>query len=69
MGVLGIRRRTDVADEGNMNINTLSYLMAGLMGAGVMVLTDNWWYVVGVALYGFAMNLFGFADGLKRARK
>ena len=52
-----------------MNINTLSYLMAGLMGAGVMVLTDNWWYVIGVAAYGLVMNLLGFADGLKRARK
>ena len=69
MGALGCCCCIYAAGEGNMNINTLSYLMAGLMGAGVMVLTDNWWYVVGVALYGFAMNLFGFADGLKRGRK
>ena len=52
-----------------MNINTVSYLAAGAMGAGVMVLTDNLWYLAGVAVYGLVMNLLGFADGLKRARK
>lgn len=52
-----------------MNINAVSYLAAGAMGAGVMVLTDNWWYVIGVAAYGLVMNLLGFADGLKQARK
>ena len=69
MGALGCCCCIYAAGEGNMNINTLSYLMAGLMGAGVMVLTDNWWYVIGVAAYGLVMNLLGFADGLKRARK
>ena len=69
MGVLGCRCCIYAAGEDNMNINTLSYLAAGAMGAGVMVLTDNWWYVIGVAAYGLVMNLLGFADGLKQARK
>jgi hypothetical protein len=69
MGALGIRRRPGATDEGNMSINTLSFLVGGIMGAGVMVLTDNWWYVIAVAAYGTVMNLLGFADGLKLARK
>ena len=69
MGALGIRRCIYVASEGNMSINTVSYLASGLMGGTVMVLTDNLWYLAGVAVYGLVMNLLGFADGLKRARK
>ena len=52
-----------------MSINTVSYLVGGIMGGGIMVLTDNWWYVIAVAAYGLVMNLLGFADGLKQARK
>ena len=52
-----------------MNINTVSYLASGLMGGTVLVLTDNLWYIIGVAAYGTVMNLLGFADGLKQARK
>ena len=69
MGVLGCRCCIYAAGEDNMNINTVSYLASGLMGGTVMVLTDNLWYLAGVAVYGLVMNLLGFADGLKRARK
>ena len=70
MGALGCRCCIYVAGEGNMKINTVATsLVAGLMGGGVMVLTDNWWYVVAVSVYGLVMNLFGFAEGLKQGRK
>ena len=69
MGVLGCRCCIYAAGEDNMNINTVSYLASGLMGGTVLVLTDNLWYIIGVAAYGTVMNLLGFADGLKQARK
>ena len=68
MGVLGIRSRTDVADEGDM-INVITYLIGITTCAAVAAYTDNAWLVGACAFYGMAMNILGFADGLKRARK
>ena len=60
MGALGIRRRTDVADEGDMKfINPILTAFVGLfLGIGGVNVTNSWeaWAVIGLC----ALNGMGW---------